>query len=198
MKTRLARCGHEVPSHSGRAMVACEPCRQRPCERCGVSFLVTRQAARFCSLRCSGRRDHPEICSVAGCGKPHRARGLCSTHYNIEHVPDRHRRWPSDPEQRRRSLRRKCQRRRAIAHGVEAESVDRDRVGERDGWRCGICRRRVRRELLWPHPKSPSLDHIIPISQDGPHTYANCRIAHLVCNNLRSNKGGNEQLALIG
>lgn len=29
-------------------------------------------------------------CGVAGCPKPHRAKGLCSTHYNQQHQPDRH------------------------------------------------------------------------------------------------------------
>lgn len=31
-------------------------------------------------------------CTVSDCDKPHRARGLCCTHYNQEHQPDRHRR----------------------------------------------------------------------------------------------------------
>jgi hypothetical protein len=30
-------------------------------------------------------------CGVDGCPKPHRARGLCSSHYNQQHQPDRHR-----------------------------------------------------------------------------------------------------------
>jgi hypothetical protein len=29
-------------------------------------------------------------CTVDGCDKAHRARGLCSTHYNRAHQPDRH------------------------------------------------------------------------------------------------------------
>lgn len=29
-------------------------------------------------------------CTIDGCDKPHRARGLCATHYNQEHQPDRH------------------------------------------------------------------------------------------------------------
>ena len=31
------------------------------------------------------------LCEVDGCGRRHRARGLCSTHYNEQHQPDRHR-----------------------------------------------------------------------------------------------------------
>lgn len=29
-------------------------------------------------------------CTIDGCEKPHRARGLCSSHYNAEHQPNRH------------------------------------------------------------------------------------------------------------
>lgn len=32
-------------------------------------------------------------CSLPGCGKPHRARGLCASHYQLAHQPDRHPRY---------------------------------------------------------------------------------------------------------
>lgn len=31
-----------------------------------------------------------KVCSVDGCGKAHRARGLCSSHYNQQYQPNRH------------------------------------------------------------------------------------------------------------
>ncbi len=38
------------------------------------------------------RADSPtKTCAEPGCGKPLRARGLCSTHYNQTHQPNRHR-----------------------------------------------------------------------------------------------------------
>lgn len=52
--------------------------------------------------------------------------------------------------------------------------------------------------LQYPHPMSPSLDHIEPLSLGGAHDPANVRLAHLKCNNDRSNRGGNEQLMLVG
>jgi len=72
-----------------------------------------------------------------------------------------------------------------------------DVVGERDGWRC-FCRRRINRLLTYPHPRSPSVDHIEPLSLGGEHTYANVRIAHLDCNVRRGNRIAVEQLALFG
>ena len=89
----------------------------------------------------------------------------------------------------------------AIRRGVtKAELLKPKEIYERDGWRCGICGKGVDGRLKYPHPMSPSLDHIIPIdpSQGGTHTRDNVRCSHLVCNVRRGNRGGNEQLMLLG
>lgn len=175
------------------------------CRICGARFesRATGRRAYYCSGRCRSAADRAQEsgrgeCAEDGCSRGVRAKGLCTTHYNRKFHAGSQRLWPADPEKRRAALRRKTQKRRAIRRGVDAEAVDRDVVGDRDRWRCGICRRKVDTTLAWPHPRSPSLDHIIPISENGPHTYANCRIAHLDCNMNRSNKGGGEQLLLFG
>lgn len=74
-----------------------------------------------------------------------------------------------------------------------------DRIGDRDGWVCQICRRRVSR-AAYSHadPMSKTLDHIIPRSHGGSDDPSNLRIAHQRCNSRRGNRGGNEQLMLIG
>jgi hypothetical protein len=33
-----------------------------------------------------------------------------------------------------------------------------------------------------PHPELATLDHVLPLSELGEHSYANVRLAHLVCN----------------
>jgi hypothetical protein len=51
-------------------------------------------------------------------------------------------------------------------------------IGSRDGWTCGICRdaeRPVTAALAYPHPLSPSLDHIQPVASGGPHSARTCR-----------------------
>lgn len=72
-------------------------------------------------------------------------------------------------------------------------------VYERDGWRCGLCGQRINRKLVFPHPRSVSLDHIIPLSRGGEHSMANTQASHYECN-LRKNNGilAPEQLRLIG
>jgi 5-methylcytosine-specific restriction endonuclease McrA len=94
---------------------------------------------------------------------------------------------------KRRNDRIRRQRRAETWDGVtDAEIMERDR------WRCGICRRRIGKSFKWPHPRSASVDHIVPISEGGEDAAANKRAAHLGCNTGRCNRGGGEQLALIG
>ena len=97
------------------------------------------------------------------------------------------------PEERRAA----SHRRRARIAGVESEPFTLRDVIDRDGWRCGICGKKVR-----PESKGrdrPSLDHVIPISEGGPHTLANAQLAHLGCN---ARKGARatvpSQLRLLG
>ena len=71
-------------------------------------------------------------------------------------------------------------------------------IFERDGWKCGICHRKVDRTLRHPDAAAPSLDHIIPVAEGGTNEAANLRLVHLRCNLSRRNRGGNEQLALVG
>lgn len=89
-------------------------------------------------------------------------------------------------------------RRRANLHAAHVEDVDPLVVYERDRWRCHLCRKRVGKLIKYPHPRSASLDHVVPLSQGGEHSYANTRLAHLVCNLKKNCRGGGEQLALIG
>ena len=144
------------------------------------------------------RSDSPtKNCTLDGCEKPLRARGMCATHYNATFHHGSQRRANEDLEKRRTRLRERTRRRRAIARGAEAEIIDLDKMAARDGWRC-FCRRRVNPDLRYPHPRSATIDHIIPLSQGGSHTYANSRLAHWDCNVKRGNRGGNEQLVLLG
>jgi 5-methylcytosine-specific restriction endonuclease McrA len=62
----------------------------------------------------------------------------------------------------------------------------------------GCKRRPIRRELKYPHLRSASIDHIIPLSLGGDDTAANKRAAHFGCNIARGNKMDAEQVALFG
>lgn len=88
-------------------------------------------------------------------------------------------------------------RRRAAMASVDAERFAPSEIFDRDGWRCGICDRRISKDLRYPDPLSVSLDHIVPLARGGDHTRANTQAAHLRCN-LRKHCGGTDQLKLLG
>ena len=50
----------------------------------------------------------------------------------------------------------------------------------------------------WPDPEAASVDHIVPLSLGGDDTKANIQLAHFGCNCRKRNRGGGEQLRLIG
>lgn len=65
------------------------------CRICSEPIEVATSKRIYCSKRCSGKADRQRAALKAECGEPGcargvLARGLCSTHYNREHQPDRH------------------------------------------------------------------------------------------------------------
>ncbi|MBM0237734.1 HNH endonuclease [Micromonospora sp. ATA32] len=102
------------------------------------------------------------------------------------------------PDKILEAARRAWHKRRAVLRNADAESFSAREIFIRDRWKCGICGRKINPKLKHPHPRSSSLDHIVPISRGGGHVRTNVRASHLACNLLRGNRGGNEQLMLIG
>lgn len=62
------------------------------------------------------------------------------------------------------------------------ENFTRLEIFLRDKWVCQICGKPIDKELEFPNPMSPTLDHAYPVSLGGPHTRGNVRAAHLICN----------------
>lgn len=89
-------------------------------------------------------------------------------------------------------------RRRARKKDAYVEDVWRQRIFERDGWRCQLCRKMVDRTKTVPHPKAPVLDHILPLARGGTHEPRNVQCAHFLCNSIKGDRGYGEQLLLVG
>lgn len=53
---------------------------------------------------------------------------------------------------------------------------------------CGICGRPVDKSIKYPHPMSPTVDHIIPIAHGGSSDISNLQLAHRCCNRAKSDK----------
>jgi len=186
-------CGREFArSRASSARVYCNAsCRERfqapsrplrACEFCGAMT-----GFRFCSKRHSDRWWNAERAAQRGtrrcsCGAP----ATSSRHHKCERCRESSRR------------KRRLYERRRVSESFVSEPYTLAEIAARDRFMCGICRRRVAMTKVVPHPKAPTIDHIIPLSEYGDDVKANVRLAHFLCNSIRGNRGGGEQLALIG
>lgn len=98
-------------------------------------------------------------------------------------------RFKKCPECRRAANRarknREGDKKRAELCGVAYEPINRRRVYQRDGWTCGICGDSIDPEAKWPDTWCASLDHVVPMSKGGSHTYDNVQAAHHWCNTMK-------------
>lgn len=216
MKT-CATCGGLLPirSRSRTCSSACsaklyrvehpKPPRSYTCAACGV-IVTVRGSARGRRL-CGDCRDvGPSVAKVLlRRSEESYVCANCQSAFTRAPTKGQRPRWCSKCSdgrgwaRRNRAIRNlNDQRRRARLAGGETEQFTSLEIYERDQWRCGVCRRRVHGHLVAPHPGAPSIDHIIPISQGGHHVRSNVRLTHLRCNISRGNRGGGEQLLLIG
>lgn len=80
--------------------------------------------------------------------------------------------------------------RKAMARGSgDNDNVDPIEVFNRDGWRCQLCGVKTPKRLRGTYdPRAPELDHIMPISLGGAHTYANTQCSCRKCNGEKGAK----------
>jgi 5-methylcytosine-specific restriction endonuclease McrA len=76
---------------------------------------------------------------------------------------------------------------RAHKYGCAYESgITLEKLIKRDGLRCGICGEMCDpNDHSWTEyfgPMYPTIDHIIPMSKGGGHTWDNVQVAHAICN----------------
>lgn len=173
----LARKPHEV-----------DPARPTRCAHCGDEFESRRRSRanggawiRCCSKSCARRLAMAE-----------------GTHQF--QTASRYGTWTAggDAERERDRGERSRRRRRARLADAASEPYTTVEIADRDGGRCGVCRRKVRLDLEWPHPRSASVDHIVPLSRGGDDTKSNVRLAHLRCNISQGNRVEWGQQLLIG
>lgn len=91
---------------------------------------------------------------------------------------------------------------RAHKYGCVYESgITLEKLIKRDGLRCGICGEMCDPDdYSWTEysgPMRPTIDHIIPMSKGGGHTWDNVQVAHAICNSRKQDKverGGGERI----
>lgn len=186
------------------------------CEGCSASLVGRASNTRFCSHRCSTwSARHPGMThpSATGricrrCGVPIDGRDVRSS-YCSGTCRDRRRAGVVVGEPRSciacakdfvatRNSHRYCslscsknvaaKRRRALKRGVTVGRFDHAVVFVRDGWVCYLCGLQVDRDVRWPDPWSPSLDHVVPLAAGGAHSLENTRCTHLRCNMSKNDR----------
>lgn len=104
------------------------------------------------------------------------ARRVANRRANPERDAATHRRWAAaNPEAQREHWRKTKQTRRAARRGNLTEYVDPLVLLEMDDGVCGICGGDV-------DPFEFHMDHVIPVSRGGDHSYANMQVSHPRCN----------------
>ena len=79
--------------------------------------------------------------------------------------------------------------RRALERGANGgERIYKKRVFERDGWRCQLCGCKTVAPHDHRNSRSAELDHIIPVSQGGTHTWDNVQCLCRACNGDKNDK----------
>jgi 5-methylcytosine-specific restriction endonuclease McrA len=146
---------------------------------------------------------------VAECSKKHFAKGKCCAHYQAERrrtdpgvqrqVIEANRQWREarTPEERRQYNLNRYHRSRARAAGVYVdETLDVFQVFEEDGYICQECGMSIDRTLRHRNSMMVTLDHIIPLSQGGPHSRENVETTHMRCNVQRRHRLQRERASL--
>ena len=185
-----SRCGKPVyRGPTSRPEIICHECRRelpaprlstpayqpKPCEQCREMFTPQprtkgKPPQRFCSASCRSTW----------------------VNFNVTHASK-----PKLTPEQKLDLKKtraltKARKRRLRLNAVPWDGTTEATILDRDKWKCRmpIClfgSRRIYKTRTYPDPRSPSVDHILPLSVGGDDTQWNKRAAHLGCNMARSN-----------
>lgn len=184
--------------------------RTRTCDICGSTFTLNAWNQRRCSDDCRAeahrvyQKEYIE-------NNRHRIRETAREYRekNRDKLLEGMKQWHADNREREKEYSRKRYRenpkvrekareykrknrhkytaaenkRRAAKFKAFVEDVNLVGLVKKKGFNCGVCGR-----LAFPtienryHPLRAQVDHIIPLSKGGEHSYANCQITHASCN----------------
>lgn len=162
------------------AVDGCSVALERVPGKRGAVFCAQHADDRLSERRRAASPDSlSSFCTVAGCDRPRRARGVCNMHYKQILRADG--RIAEAPWNDRRRSNHQARRARKLGSTVTSAALLIDII-ERDGTDCAGCGDGVDLSIKWPDPFSKSVDHTMPLSRGGAHSLENCQLMHLRCN----------------
>lgn len=192
---------------------------ERTCVVCGITFNASRRTQAHCSPECwragcEGRRhqrclpvlhenpapytrlpaNHPVVLMQARAPMRLYVMGWCKRCGDAFVIVDQLQARYCSLECTKKAGRHT---RRLRKYGSGREPYCNEDIYTRDGWRCHLCGRKVKRTNDYTRPLSPTVDHLIPLSRGGLDAPSNLACAHRLCNSVRSDIGA-AQLILFG
>lgn len=186
-RMRIESGGYDAQLAKRRAENALKPSPTHTCLQCGARWESRQKVSKFCSSKCGNayKDVHNEKrCSELDCDRGVRAKGLCQMHWRRKARAEGRETLPAWDDRRRANYHK----RRAQKLTTAVEELNPMDIYQRDIWLCGLCSTPVDPDVAWPDPMSASLDHILPLSKGGSHTYENVQLAHLTCNVSKGNR----------
>ena len=197
----------------------------RKCEGCGIDFVMASNGSggknrRFCKKTCSAKHRYQTDAGNAKeflrrnseHGKDYQKK-YARAYRNSELGKKYHReyqwlytktdKYKQQKKQRRATPEGKLttqnswRKRDALRRGAFVENVDITQLAIIQNWVCALCGLDIDKSGQHPDPLSLSIDHKIPLSRGGEHSYKNCAATHLRCNLVKGTKSVNEAVSLL-
>jgi hypothetical protein len=157
------------------------------CVECGAQFLPKMAHQKHCSDKCRNRASSKKTQMERRNSEP-RPCAFCSKTFIPEYGSLRRGYCTTEcrDEAKRKVRNGSSHRRRAKKFGCAYEPVSKLKVFERDGWKCYLCGCDTPRQLSGTmEPNAPELEHVVPLSAGGAHSYDNTRCACRQCNRVK-------------
>jgi len=171
----------------------------KECAYCGKTFVTNFPNKKYCSTDCcyeanlKQKREQwaeayvprTHICKECGteftteCGDTHSVFccRTCSEKHErrVEHSTDRHKQYMKEQKKRRKKQ----------INAAFVDDVDFTSIFQRDSGICQICGLPVHPVKGIDDNWDGTIDHIVPLSVGGKHSYSNCQLAHRICNSVK-------------
>lgn len=171
---------HKIRNSRKMYYISCIGCNKR---------FITRRRRKYCNKECDYK------CNYVSKAKTHSIK--CTECGKHKEVSFKRKKFCSDTCSKKYANRENYLRRERLKrlNGKIHWDISIERLMKRDGKRCYLCGVKVDIKDISVIDNNmihgdmyPSIDHVIPLAKEGTHTWDNVRLAHRLCNSIKSDK----------